>query len=160
MAPSPSRLSPKKVDAFSLLKQRRGMAHELPHLSLGPLIPRRRPTKKVDGFRRLIRRHELAKPSGGQCRGFPPCLGVEVQRRSLKKMADSVGSNDGEVEMLISVESRDDAEPVRERWKLPAGLANRPDPDWQGPTLRIRHQGAEWRQCGRARVSTTKVGDR
>lgn len=62
--------------------------------------------------------------------------------------------------MPFSVESRTDAEPVRERWPLPAGLANRPHPDWQGPTLRIRHQGAESRRVERARVSTTQVGDR
>lgn len=62
--------------------------------------------------------------------------------------------------MPVSVESRTDTEPVWERWGLPGGLANRPHRDWQGPTLRIRHQGAEWGRVGRARVSTYQVGDR
>ncbi len=62
--------------------------------------------------------------------------------------------------MPFSVESRDDAEPFRGRLVLPAGLADRPHPDWQGPILRIRHQGAEWVLVSRARVSTTQVGDR
>lgn len=107
-----------------------------------------------------MRRYSEIPKTGGQFRVFLPCLSVEVQRRSLKKMADSVGSDDGEVEMPISVESRDDAEPVREWLALPAGLANRPHRDWQGPTLPIRHQSAEWRGVKRARVSTTQVGDR
>jgi hypothetical protein len=62
--------------------------------------------------------------------------------------------------MPVSVESRTDAEPVWERLALLAGLANLPHPDWQGPTLRIRHPGAEWRGVERARVSTTQFGDR
>jgi hypothetical protein len=62
--------------------------------------------------------------------------------------------------MPFFIESRDHAEPDWEPWAAPAGLANRPHPDWQGPTLWIRHQSAEWRRVKRARVSTTQVGDR
>jgi hypothetical protein len=62
--------------------------------------------------------------------------------------------------MPFSVESRDNVKPVGEHWPLPAGLANRPHSDWQRPTLRIPHQGAERGRVGRARVSTTQVGDR
>lgn len=62
--------------------------------------------------------------------------------------------------MPVSVESRADAEPEWGRWALSADLANRPHPDWQRPTLRIPHQGAEWGRVKRARVSTTQVGDR
>jgi hypothetical protein len=62
--------------------------------------------------------------------------------------------------MPFSVESRTDAEPGRKRWAPPAGLANRPEHDWQRQTPRIRHQSAELRPVGRARVSTYQVGDR
>jgi len=43
---------------------------------------------------------------------------------------------------------------------LSADVANRPEPDWQGRTLRIRHVRAEWSLVGRARVSTTQLGVR
>jgi hypothetical protein len=39
-------------------------------------------------------------------------------------------------------------------------FANRPEPDWQGWTLRIPHESAGWGRRERARVSTTQVGAR
>lgn len=66
--------------------------------------------------------------------------------------------------MPISVDSR--AAPIEIRGQgLPAhrcllDLANRSGADWQGRTLRIRHESAEWRRIKRARVSTTQFGDR
>jgi hypothetical protein len=40
--------------------------------------------------------------------------------------------------MPVSVENLNDAK----------RLANRPEPDWQGWIVRIRHQGTEWRLAG------------
>jgi hypothetical protein len=67
--------------------------------------------------------------------------------------------------MPVSVESRITSNRARSQVSAAgaclSGLANRPEPDWQGWTPPIRHQGAEWRRIGRARVSTTKseIGD-
>jgi hypothetical protein len=42
----------------------------------------------------------------------------------------------------------------------PPGLANRPDPDWQGEAALIPPRGAETAPLPRARVSTTLFGAR
>lgn len=41
-----------------------------------------------------------------------------------------------------------------------ADLANRPEPDWQGPTVSIPHLHAEYRDLRRARVSIPRFGGR
>ena len=66
--------------------------------------------------------------------------------------------------MPFSVKSQVAPNETRSRAQTPGArllnLANRPEADWQAPTLRIPHEDTERGQVRRARVSTTQVGVR